>query len=226
MHAIRAASRNGIDIRILTDYRGQEHLLTAFDDTIDVAFGHESGLMHEKILVIDAKTVFISTANMTASSLVLHENMCIGLYNPSLAKEITTEKEGVLQNIFYRKVPVSNFCTFIENAKHSITGFIFTYTNHEIHAAFKKQFNKGVSLRLFYDHGKIPEGIPAQKAPYGPLFHHKCLLIDSDTLLIGSANWTKAAFSRNRDCFIAIKLTNKNKILLDNYINYCHCVIP
>lgn len=36
------------------------------------------------------------------------------------------------------------------------------------------------------------------------LLHHKFLYIDGDTLVNGSANWTKRAFTQNDDCFIVV----------------------
>ena len=37
-----------------------------------------------------------------------------------------------------------------------------------------------------------------------PLFHHKWAVIDSKMLVLGSANWTQAAFKKNTDfvCFL------------------------
>ena len=47
------------------------------------------------------------------------------------------------------------------------------------------------------------------------LLHHKFVWIDDQTLLCGSANWTKAAFDKNSDCILALHhLTSKqNKFM-------------
>ncbi len=40
------------------------------------------------------------------------------------------------------------------------------------------------------------------------LMHHKFLWIDEEVLVTGSANWTKSAFDKNSDCFIALHHLN------------------
>jgi cardiolipin synthase A/B len=46
--------------------------------------------------------------------------------------------------------------------------------------------------------------VPTSLSPGGALLHHKFLYIDGKTLVNGSANWTKAAFAQNDDCFLVI----------------------
>src|SRR3569832_321677 len=46
------------------------------------------GLMHRKIVITDDTYVFLGSANMTTSSLVLHDNISVGFYCPDLAQFI------------------------------------------------------------------------------------------------------------------------------------------
>ena len=53
-------------------------------------------------------------------------------------------------------------------------------------------------------------------APFLQLLHHKFILIDDQTLLVGSANWTKAAFYKNSDCFLILhNLTDDQKTFMN-----------
>ena len=229
IQALKDASKRDVSLQILTHYKGHERHLITFPESVDVAFGETSGLMHEKILVIDEQTIYFSTANMTTPSLCLHENMCIGIYDPRLSKLVASEREDCIETedlTFYRNPEVTSFLPYLSKAKSSIIGYVFTVTHPEIKKLLVGKWKSGIKTQVFFDHGKPVKGIPSEKHPFGPMLHHKCALIDNSLFLLGSTNWTKAAFSKNREFFIAIKLNNKNKILLDNYINSYHCTIP
>ena len=48
------------------------------------------------------------------------------------------------------------------------------------------------------------------------LLHHKWALIDKETLIVGSANWTTAAFTKNQDCFLVLPLKEKEQKFMKN----------
>ena len=59
-------------------------------------------------------------------------------------------------------------------------------------------------------------GIPVKCNRGGNLLHHKFMYIDGKTLVNGSANWTKAAFEKNDDCFIILHdLTDTQREFMD-----------
>ncbi|NBP21731.1 MAG: hypothetical protein EBV36_07585 [Burkholderiaceae bacterium] len=48
------------------------------------------------------------------------------------------------------------------------------------------------------------------------LLHHKFVYIDGQTLITGSANWTKAAFTKNSDCLIILhNLSQEQKTFMN-----------
>jgi cardiolipin synthase len=46
--------------------------------------------------------------------------------------------------------------------------------------------------------------VPVRLSRGGPLLHYKFMYIDGKVLVNGSANWTKAAFTQNDDCFVVL----------------------
>jgi phosphatidylserine/phosphatidylglycerophosphate/cardiolipin synthase-like enzyme len=54
-------------------------------------------------------------------------------------------------------------------------------------------------------------GVPVAFSRGNQLLHHKWAYIDEDKLISGSANWTKAAFNRNQDCFLVLDRLNQDQ---------------
>lgn len=101
--------------------------------------------------------------------------------------------------------------TAIQEAKKTIQIAMFTFTHPEITEALILAKKRGVSVEAVIDYytargasHKIllrmqQENIPLRVSKGQQLLHHKWALIDGKTLLMGSANWTKAAFEKNED---------------------------
>ena len=134
-----------------------------------------SGLMHEKILIIDNTTVFLGTANMTYESLCMHDNVIVGFYSPPLAnylQEYTQEMDQKRKNKnrshqtfsihgqelqlwmlpYQGNTPVETIRYKIENAKNSLSIAMFTLTHPELIQAIIHAYKKGVKVRIFLDH--------------------------------------------------------------------------
>lgn len=126
------------------------------------------------------------------------------------------------------KGAVNRIKELIRTAKKTMRIAMFTWTRqdlaHEVIAAAKR----GVKTEVVIDHytgkgasSKIVtllkrNGISINLSRGGPLLHHKFLYIDSSTLVNGSANWTKAAFTQNDDCFIVMhNLTREQRERMD-----------
>lgn len=106
--------------------------------------------------------------------------------------------------------------TLIQSAKKTIRIAMFTWTRQDLAKAVIEASKRGVKAEVVIDHcsGKGASadivkilknnGIKIALSTGIPLLHHKFLYIDDKTLVNGSANWTKAAFTQNDDCFIVI----------------------
>ena len=123
---------------------------------------------------------------------------------------------------------VEKITNMIESAKKSIRIAMFTWTRPDFAQAAAKAKERGVTVEVVVDSNsgngvgaKVVSylrrhGIPVHLSEGASLLHHKLMLIDDETLVTGSANWTKAAFTQNDDCIIILKnLTSAQKQKLD-----------
>ena len=209
--------------------------------------------MHEKILIIDGSILLLSTANMTYSSLLMHDNFTIGLYSVDLASFLTRRYNNWIQSIpfisnYSCKVGAQDITFFflpdkgqtalrgllkaLDEAKKEVSTALFTFTHPQIVDKLSELHQKGVKINLFIDHyvacgataktlQKLEEvGIHSKVSRGLQLFHHKWAVIDDHTFVLGSANWTQAAFKRNRDFIVLIHPLAKKQIkFLNKVIN-------
>ena len=190
-----------------------------------------NGLMHQKILVIDDSLVFIGSANFTMSSLLMHDNLIIGFYSPDIAaflKAKTPLSSGTYSAMVggqkmdiwllpdFQNKALTRMLQLIDNASSSIEIAMFTFTHPALVEALIKAKNRGVNITLVIDfHSKNgvskvaidklkKEKIAILSNLSIKLCHHKYIFIDNQTLVCGSANWTKSAFKKNYDCFLIL----------------------
>jgi cardiolipin synthase len=198
----------------------------------------ESGLMHQKILVLDEQMVFIGSANMTSASLRMHDNLIIGMISPSLAKFIKEHEPyspGYHQTVIGnqklelwllpdpRGHALSELRKKIRSATRSIRIALFTFTHPGLIEEVIDAYQRGVSVSVVVDmHSGLgasskaieslaKAGIPVRLSQGVQLLHHKFIYIDEKTLITGSANWTKAAFYKNSDCILTLHHLNQEQ---------------
>ncbi len=204
---------------------------------------HQSSIMHHKMLILDHKLIFLGSANFTTASLKMHDNLMIGFYSPKIAQfleqktphstgHIKTSVGGQPVELWLLPDPkghaFNDLRKKIKSAQKSLKIALFTLTHpillEEIIAAHKRHVDITVIIDLHSSMGasqKAIETLEKAKVPVlftkGPqLMHHKFVYIDDDTLMTGSANWTKAAFTKNNDSlFTLYHLTPEQKRLMD-----------
>ncbi len=103
----------------------------------------------------------------------------------------------------------------IENAKERVFVAMYTFTHQEIAQSLIRARNRGIDVRVIFDSESSREtskkiflllaknGVPVGTRKRKGLLHYKCALIDS-SLVVGSCNWTKAAFTINAETFSII----------------------
>lgn len=185
--------------------------------------------MHRKILVVDGVKTFIGTTNFTTPSLKIHDNILVGLYGRDLATHFTqcidscatfdiggTELTTFLLPDFEGKA-IDCLCQALESATESIELAMFTLTHPRLVASLKDAAGRGVKVSVAIDpytcRGASKKamsalqgaGIEIYSGLRGKLLHHKCALIDRTTFVMGSANWTGAAFAKNQDCLLIFR---------------------
>lgn len=238
---LQALSRTKVKTTVYYDPSGSPQLRPH----LSVQFAHcqffpvqSSGLMHQKILVIDEEMIFIGSANMTPPSLTMHDNLVIGLKNRDMARfllEKAALSPGYLrsnrgqQDVELWLLPdpegqaLQNLRKKIQSAQKSISIALFTFTHLDLIEEMISAHNRGIAVHLVVDlHSglgaskkaieKIKQaGIQVSISQGIQLLHHKFVLIDGQTLITGSANWTKAAFTKNHDCLLALQRLNKKQ---------------
>lgn len=189
------------------------------------------GLMHQKILIIDDSLVFLGSANFTTSSLVMHDNLIVGFFSPQVAKflsdkaplspgNMTTMIGGQLVDVWLlpdlQNKALFKMVELIDSSTNSIEIAMFTFTHTILTEALIRAKKRGVNVKIAIDFqskkgasSKVVEKLQKENIDilYNhdiKLCHHKYILLDNKTLVCGSANWTKSAFTKNYDCFLIL----------------------
>jgi phosphatidylserine/phosphatidylglycerophosphate/cardiolipin synthase-like enzyme len=185
------------------------------------------GLMHRKIVVIDDAHVFLGSANMTTASLMLHDNLSLGFYNPELAHFLACPTPAPFTFAGGRLflLPHSDALpTLLETlgrAQKEIFCAMFTLTHPDLIDALIQAHRRGIKVTVALDYYTArgagqkgttllkQAGVPLLVSRGVQLLHHKWALIDQTTLVLGSTNWTGAAFTRNHDCLLFLEPLSK-----------------
>lgn len=123
----------------------------------------------------------------------------------------------------------------IREAEKTIHIAMFTWTRHDLAHEIIRAAKRGVDVQVAIDYcsgngasAKVVKllkdnGVSVRLSRGPGLLHHKFMVVDGSTLVNGSANWTKKAFSENDDCFIILSpLTSSQNKALENEWNVLH----
>lgn len=111
----------------------------------------------------------------------------------------------------------------IQSAQKTIQVAMFTWTRLDMAEELIEARKRGVRVEVALDRSSAygvsekvakylnNEGIPVILNSGAGLLHHKMMIVDDETLVVGSANWTLAAFEKNNDCFVIITPLNKTQ---------------
>lgn len=112
---------------------------------------------------------------------------------------------------------VDRILDLVNKATTSIKIAMFTWTRRDFAQAVIAAHQRGVNVEVAMDinSGKgasaevvallCQAGIPLSFSRGNALLHYKMMIVDDHILVNGSANWTKAAFTQNDDCFIILQ---------------------
>jgi len=98
----------------------------------------------------------------------------------------------------------------LDNAKYSIDTCVFTITDNRIGMSILSAHKRGVKVRIISDNDKaldkgsdiqqfLNAGIPVRLDKTDNHMHHKFAIIDGNTLINGSFNWTRSATDYNHE---------------------------
>ncbi|MCH9609442.1 MAG: putative cardiolipin synthase YwiE [Chlamydiales bacterium] len=225
--SLQRRADEGIAVKVIHDTSSSQKGFRQLSSPIQKEAVKLSGLMHQKILVIDQTKVWIGSTNWTTDSLRVHENLVVGIYSPELGSTITEQKthhhftagDQLLEFWSTKeegKESLNHLIEQIDSAKKSLRIAMFTLTHTKLVDALCKAKERGVAVEVILDRKMakyvsqkakdrlIQEGVSVRIYQGIGTFHHKFAWIDETVLINGSANWTQSAFKRNHDCYIIL----------------------
>lgn len=188
-----------------------------------------SGLMHHKFAIADGSRLWVASANFSRRSfcsdfnnaIVLDEAPIVARYQSvfdrmegggfgPVAPEMPVTS-GIYTAYFSPESPISSPAAWqdamvaeIDMASTSIEVMVFAWTRTEISTALVNAAMRGVTVRalvspLYSDDAPamalIAAGIDVREAPV----HSKVMILDAQTVVTGSANWSMNAWSNNEN---------------------------
>lgn len=234
INALNQKANEGIDVLVVCDSKASSSAFPRLSPKVKISKQRPKGLMHQKILVVDGDRTWVGSANMTTESLRMHGNLMIGIHDQEMGryihkKALHMDKEYPHQTFaigdhsveFYflpdDKNGAERIMSLIKQARKSLKIAMFTWTHNELAEAVIAAHKRGVQVEVVMDRysGRgasrtvvdmlRKEKIPVSFSQGQSLLHYKMMVVDDETIVNGSANWTKAAFTQNNDCFMVMK---------------------
>lgn len=233
INSMKKKGLEGVRVSVISDASNSKGLKARLGEKILLQERRPHlGIMHNKIMAVDGRRTYIGTANLTKESLFEHKNLTLGFWSPELSQMMADkmgEKSGSLPKTF--KVgshdlemwflpddpgAKERLFALIRGAKKTIKVAMFTWTHLEFADEMIRAKERGVEVKTLIDRAsamgfgkgvvaRLHEGgVNLQMSKPGVVLHHKMMLIDDEVLILGSANWTLKAFSKNEDCFFVL----------------------
>jgi phosphatidylserine/phosphatidylglycerophosphate/cardiolipin synthase-like enzyme len=254
VNALVNASKRGVKVRVVYDgTNGSLDLNNAVTGNKDfdaiqtlknakvglVDGGRSSGLMHDKMIIVDGKTLFMGSWNLSYNDTYRNNNNLLKITDPKLIanyqakfnelfvdKHFGTHAQVKIPNpsLVIDGVQVENYMApeddvmaklvqYVQGAKTSVHYMIFTYTHADLAAAMIACSKAGVDVEGVIEDRGATEGalvplfcakLPVKTDGNKYTMHHKVIIIDGQTVITGSFNFTKAADTENDDNLLVI----------------------
>jgi phosphatidylserine/phosphatidylglycerophosphate/cardiolipin synthase-like enzyme len=201
--------------------------------------GRSSGLMHDKMIIVDGQTLFMGSWNMSYNDTYRNNNNLLEITEPRLIanyqakfNELFVDKhfgakakvkvpnpslmaDGVqVENYFAPEDDVmAKLVSYVQGAAKSVHYMIYTFTHADLSAAMIASAKKGVEVQGVIENrgasqGSLPDlfcaGLPVKTDGNPYTMHHKVIIIDGETVITGSFNFTKSADTVNDDNVLVI----------------------
>ncbi|MEB3237746.1 MAG: phospholipase D-like domain-containing protein [Candidatus Sericytochromatia bacterium] len=252
--ALVRASRRGVKVRLTTDtdnmvdHENPSKQRLAIGQLrqagVRIRDDQRSAIMHNKFMILDEKTVWTGSTNLTTSSLYRHNNNAMVLESETLASRYRRTfntmfvdgvfgPAGTLSSIggdgpfHVGSAEVSLYFSpkgggrdavveELRKARKSIHFMTFSLTDKEIGETLVQKSKRGVEVSGVFDRwlaaGQYSlyapfrmSGMSVVKDGNEALMHHKVILVDGQTIISGSYNYSKNAENANNESFLIIK---------------------
>lgn len=251
--ALIKAKARGVRVRLVTD---TDNIVEKSDPTkpreavvrlkkagITVVDDRRSAIMHHKFMVVDDKTVWMGSTNLTPTSLYRHNNNAIILRSPELATAFNEEFHRLFdlkqfgistRGLVPRKAPISiggaevrvffspmgggraAVVSELAKARKSVHFMTFSLTDVEVGKTMEQKAKAGLEVGGVFDRwlaaGQYSlfsafrtNKLDVLRDGNEALMHHKVIIIDGQTLITGSYNYSQNAEQNNNEAFIILK---------------------
>jgi phosphatidylserine/phosphatidylglycerophosphate/cardiolipin synthase-like enzyme len=249
INSLASASKRGVKVRVV--YDGTNGSLDLENDvtnnkTFDavkilkaakvslVDGGRSNGLMHDKMIIIDSKILFVGSWNLSYNDSYRNNNNLLKITNAKLIanyqakfnemfidKLFGTHAEVKVPNpsIIIGGIQVENYFSpedevmdklvaYVQGAKESVHFIIFTFTAENLASAMIERDKAGIDVQGVIENRGAEQGalvslycakLPVKVDGNKYTMHHKVIIIDNQTVITGSFNFTKAANEANDD---------------------------
>jgi phosphatidylserine/phosphatidylglycerophosphate/cardiolipin synthase-like enzyme len=251
--ALIAAHERGVQVRFVTDSdnAGEEAVAALEDAGIPVVEDQrDSGLMHDKFVVIDRQWVWTGSWNLTENDTYRNNNNAVLIASAALAENYAAEFEEMFAGEFgptspaetphprvtitfqaadgqTHEVAVENYFSpedgvaahviaEIENAQSRIRFMAFSFTSDEIADAMIGRAQAGVTVQgvieernaesEYGQYSRLRDAgldVLLDGNPY--ITHHKVIIVDDATVILGSYNFTSNAENSNDENLLIIR---------------------
>jgi phosphatidylserine/phosphatidylglycerophosphate/cardiolipin synthase-like enzyme len=170
---LKEKSDQGVYVNVICDAVASQYVEHKLGPKVHCTPRKTGGLMHDKILVIDRKKIWVGSANWTGQSLRFHGNLVVGLENQEMAAHLTNHaakmtssvkpllpvpemryKVGI-QNIELWLLPnqaaVGRIIRLIQTAQKTIRIAMFTWTRKDFAQAVVEAHRRGVQTSVILD---------------------------------------------------------------------------
>lgn len=185
----------------------------------------ESLHMHDNLMIALHHPSFASCVDSFLSSLIQRKE-------PSSSHFHTFFKDQELHLSFFPfyKHAIRDIIEIIDSCKHSLRIAMFTWTHPDLSEAVIRAHKRGVHVQVVIDYNSgrgasaqevkrlHEQGVPTFLSSGMQLLHHKMMIVDQNTLVCGSANWTKSAFTKNDDCLLILSPLQEKQVQALNRI--------
>jgi phosphatidylserine/phosphatidylglycerophosphate/cardiolipin synthase-like enzyme len=254
VNALSNASKRGVRVRVV--YDGTNGSLDLNNDATNnkdfntikvlkaakvalVDDGRSNGLMHDKMMIVDGKTLFMGSWNLSYNDTYRNNNNLLKITDPTLIanyqakfNELFVDKtfgthakvKALTPSMTIGGVQVENYFSppdgvmdhlieYVKGARKSVHFMIFTYTDTDLAAAMIARNKAGLDVQGVIENRGASQGalvplycakVPVKLDGNKYTMHHKVIILDGQTVITGSFNFTKAADNENDDNLLVI----------------------
>lgn len=253
--AVTDASQRGVQVRMVLDEENGNLDLSASDSPSGKDYnalailknagipavngGRSNGLMHNKIIILDGKTLFMGSWNMSYNDTYRNNNNLLEITDPTIianyqakfnelfedkhfgtkaqvgAKTPSTTIDGVPVENYFSPVDqvMDKLVKYVQGAQKSVHFMIFTYTHDDLANAMIARAQAGLDVQGVIENRGASQGalvplacakLPVKVDGNKYTLHHKVIIIDGQTVITGSFNFTKSADEANDDNVLVI----------------------